>query len=210
MVRLSRRRFLVSTLASALVLSAAGAQAFTPSGSDTVWVKRIEDYLNAITTLRARFLQAASNGDIAKGTFYMRRPGRLRIQYDPPSPVLILADGHRLIYVDKELESLNMVPIEDTLAAFLVRPHIDFKGDVAITGFSHAKGTLRVTLTHAREANGGQLTLVFDDNPLRLRLWVVNDAQGTETRVALSDTEFGAALGDELFETPANLKDPAR
>ena len=209
MTRLSRRRFLISTLA--LMLKAAvPAHAFTPGTEEAAWIKRVESYLNAITTLRARFLQVASTGEVAKGTFFMRRPGRLRIQYDPPSPVLILADGHRLIYVDKELDSVNMVPIEDTLAAFLVRPHIDFGGDVAVTAFAHDKGTLRVTLAHAREANGGQLTLVFDDNPIRLRLWVVTDGQGTETRVALSDAEFGLPLDDGLFETPPSITDPAR
>lgn len=202
-----RRKFLrfglAAVTASAVTVSimaaprALHAAITTP---DRVFIARIESYLNSITTMRASFLQIASTGELARGTFYMRRPGRLRIEYAPPSPVLIVADGHRLTYYDKELETANVAPIDDTLAGFLAREHISFDGDVAVIAFVRGRGTARITVSRRAEPEGGTLTLVFDDNPIRLRQWEVTDPQGTRTRVALEAPEFGMALADELFE----------
>jgi outer membrane lipoprotein-sorting protein len=197
------RRTFLALLGAALVLGASHAGAATPEkgtiGRDE-WLRRLETYLGAITTMKADFLQVASTGEVAQGMFYMRRPGKLRIDYAPPSPVLIVADGHRLIYYDKELETVNMVPIEDTLAAFLVRETVRFSGDVTVTGFSHDGGLLRVVLARTKEPEGGSLGLIFDDDPLRLRQWIVTDAQGISTRVSLADATFGIELADSLFE----------
>lgn len=186
---------------AAFLLPGRGARAQALKGAERrAGLARIEGYLNSITTVKAGFLQVASTGEVARGTFYMRRPGRLRIEYDPPSPVLIVGDGHRLIYYDKELQTANMTPIDDTLAGFLAREHIRFSGDVTASNLIREKGTARVTLARTGEPEGGSLTLVFNDDPLRLRLWIVTDAQGTSTRVALSEPEFGLTLSDDLFE----------
>jgi outer membrane lipoprotein-sorting protein len=197
------RRTFLALMGAALLLGPARSDAAT-AGKAAIgrgeWLRRLENYLDAITTMKADFLQIASTGEVARGTFYMRRPGKLRIDYAPPSPVLIVADGHRLIYYDKELETVNMVPIEDTLAAFLVREDVRFSGDVTVTGFSHDGGLLRVVLARTKEPEGGTLGLIFDDDPVRLRQWIVTDAQGTATRVTLADAAFGVALADSLFE----------
>jgi outer membrane lipoprotein-sorting protein len=202
--RTGRRTFLTGI--GAVLLSApcaARARAAAPGGAPVgreEWLRRLESHLDSLTTMKAAFLQVSSTGEVARGTFYMRRPGKLRIEYAPPSPVLIVADGHRLIYYDKELETVNMVPIEDTLAAFLVRDDVRFAGDVKVAGFSHEGGLLRVVLARTREPEGGSLALIFDDDPLRLRQWIVTDAQGISTRVSLTDVTFGIALADSLFE----------
>lgn len=172
------------------------------SAADKVWLKKVESYLNAITTLKARFLQITSQGNLARGTFYLERPGRLRIEYDPPSPVLLVADGYRLIYYDKDLNSVNMVSLDDTLAAFLARKTIRFDGDVRVTHVSDREGVLRVTLVKKDAPGDGSLELVFDDSPLALRLWIVTDARGTRTRVSLQNPDFGLKLKSSLFDAP--------
>lgn len=198
-----RRTFIAGATAAAgafLLLPLAG-RAATPAARRED-LARIEAYLNSITTMKAGFMQVASTGEVAQGVFYMRRPGRLRIEYAPPSPVLIVGDGHRLIYYDKDLKSANMTPIDDTLAGLLVRERVQFSGDVAVTAFRHDAGTVRVTLAKAGEPEAGNLELVFSDAPLRLRLWIVTDTHGTQTRVALNEPEFGIRLADELFDVP--------
>lgn len=201
-----QRRFILliismMMLAIGLSLGVVRAQTMTKSfAADTRMLTRLEAYLNGISTMQSKFLQISSTGEIAQGNFYMRRPGKLRIDYDPPSPVLIVGDGHRLIYFDKELETASVAPIEDTLAGFLARDRVRFAGDVTVTAFTHTKGTVRVTLARSGEPEGGSLTLVFNDAPLRLRQWVVTDAFGTSTRVSLVEPVFGLALNDSLFE----------
>jgi outer membrane lipoprotein-sorting protein len=200
MLNARRRKFLLFGLAATTVLVAPRALMAAATTPDRVFIARIEAYLNAISTMRASFLQIASTGELARGTFYLRRPGRLRIEYAPPSPVLIVADGHRLTYYDKELETANVAPIDDTLAGFLARERISFDGDVTITAFARDRGTARITVARRAEPEGGSLTLVFDDSPIRLRQWDVTDPQGVRTRVALEAPEFGTALADSLFE----------
>lgn len=201
----ARRSFIAAATAAIVMLRAPALLHAATTGAASerkAELARIEAYLNAITTMKAEFMQFASTGEVAQGTFYMRRPGRLRIEYLPPSPVLIVGDGHRLIYYDKDLQTANMTPIDDTLAGLLVREQVRFSGDIAVTDYRHTKGTVQVTLARKNEAEAGNLALVFNDAPLRLRLWIVTDAHGTSTRVALNEPEFGLKLADELFETP--------
>jgi outer membrane lipoprotein-sorting protein len=193
----------IGTLVLAINLSLGVVRAQTvakPFTADAKLLTRIEAYLNGISTMQSKFLQVSSTGELAWGNFYMRRPGRLRIEYDPPSPVLIISDGHRLIYFDKELKTANVAPIEDTLASFLVRDPVRFSGDVKVAGLTQVKGIVRVTLARSGEPEGGILTLVFSNNPLRLRQWVVADAFGTSTRLSLVEPIFGIQLNDTLFE----------
>ena len=94
---------------------AAGPRRATLSPQDRADVERAETYLNQITTLKARFLQLAPHGGQAEGTAYFSRPGRMRLQYDPPSPMLVVADGTFLI-VSHNRKSLEQ--IRDILRRF--------------------------------------------------------------------------------------------
>ena len=162
-------------------------------------VLRIEAYLNGIDTLQARFLQVSSQGGTAEGDVYLARPGRMRIEYDPPVPVLIVADGSWLIYYDSELDQTTYLRLSATPAAILVDDVSLFSGDLAVTAFERAAGVLRVTVTRADEPLEGALTLVFTDRPLALKQWTVVDAQGIATTVSLIGTRFGISLDDDLF-----------
>lgn len=160
---------------------------------------RVESYLNGIRTLRARFLQVAENGASAEGDIMISRPGRMRIEYDPPSPHLIVANGSFLIYHEKKLNQTSYLPLSSSLAGFLVRDTIRLSGDVVVTGFEQQKGVVRVTLVKGDEADAGQLTLVFSDDPLQLRQWTVIDGQGSLTRISLVNPQFGVPLDKKLF-----------
>lgn len=170
------------------------------AGARAELTKRIEKYLNSIETLRARFLQIGPAGEVARGTVLISRPGKLRIEYDPPSPVLILTQGSYLMLYDKELDSRSYASLSDTLAGFLVRPEIRLSGDIEVRDLHRSKGVIRVTLVKADSPDSGRLTLVFSDDPLRLRQWVVVDEQGGETRVALEDPRFNIKLDRDAFE----------
>ncbi len=132
----------------------------------------------------------------------------MRIEYEPPTPYLVIADGHWLIYYDKELEEASYTALEGSLAGFLLRNRIRFGGDVAVADVERAKGVVRLTLTRAEEPDAGRLTLVFSTGPLELRQWAVRDATGADTRVALLEPRFGVALDRDLFRfTPPDGDD---
>lgn len=164
---------------------------------------KVANYLNDLTTLQADFLQIASTGESAEGSLYLERPKRLRIEYKPPTPILIVANGSYLSYVDTELKQVQHIALEDTPVAFLLRDKFDFSGgDVIVTGYEHAANTIRVSLVQRRDPLAGELTLVFSDQPMVLRKWVIVDAQGVVTNVTLLNPRFGFPMPDVAFEPP--------
>ena len=182
----------------------AAATAAPPAASlteqDRADVARVESYLNGIDTLRARFLQVSSDGGYAEGNLYIDRPGQMRIDYDPPVPVVVVANGNWLIYLDIKLQQVTHIPLGSTPAGILLRENPRLSGEVTITGFERAADALRITLVRTRDPAEGNLTLVFSDRPLLLRKWSVIDAQGVETSVSLMETHFGEPLKRSLFE----------
>lgn len=184
--------------APALAAPKAKPMALTPQQAAAV--DKAEAYLNDIRTLKARFLQSAPDGSVAEGVLYLSRPGKLRLEYDPPTPLLIIGNYQLLVYHDTQLKQTTQVPLSSTPAGILVSPKIDLNGaELTVTGFSDKEGLDRVTVTQTDEPQAGSITLVFTREPYQLRQWVVKDPQGQLTTVTLSDTRPGVALDQKLF-----------
>ncbi len=186
--------------AAAVPASAAPPRSATLIAADRADIGRIEAYLNRIGTLKARFLQVSSTGELSEGTLFISRPGKLRIEYDPPVPILIVASRGVLTYFDKELEQVSEIDLESTPAGILVGENISFfSGDFTLTRFKRQADAARITLVRTEDPQEGSLTLIFSDRPLTLRKWIVTDAQGVKTTVSLLKTRFGLPLNPELF-----------
>ena len=193
------------TLALTLSVVAWSAPASALDARDQADVGRIERYLNAITTLRSKFIQRASTGNIASGTVYISRPGKMRFEYDPPAPILLVADGIFLIYVDKDLEQISHVPISSTPISVLVSENVSLTESHDIAAVARGPGTVSVTLTMKSDPEAGAVRLLFTDAPLALKQWYIRDAQGVEVRVSLLDPERGAELDSGLFQVNPNM-----
>ncbi len=162
-------------------------------------IQRVQEYLNGIHTLQSRFQQFAADGSVASGTIYLERPGKMRIVYDEPVPILIVADGREVYYWDKKLQQLSQINVDETPAWFLLRPQIRLTGDVTVIGFERSPGALRIAMTETQHPDNGRLTLVMSDHPLQLRQWTVIDAQQKPITVALEEPHFGVQLSPTLF-----------
>ncbi len=207
------RRRLAAALLVALAPLAGPAAADPPPEAASLGeaersdIARIEDYLNRLGTVQARFLQISSNGGFAEGDIHISRPGKMRIEYDPPSPILIVANGRHLIYFDKELEQVSYMGLDSTPAGILLKEQVSFLGGgFTVTFFERSPGVLRLTLVKTDDPLEGSLSLVFNDRPMSLKKWIVTDAQGVVTTVSLMDVRFGAPLNPELFR----FKNPKR
>ena len=159
----------------------------------------IERYLTEIRTLRADFQQIGPEGDPAHGVFYLRRPGRLRVEYAPPVPVLIVGDGILLHYHDLELGQVNDWFIFDTPLGALTRDEVRFGEDLVVTAFEERDGFIGITVVQGDDPGAGSLTLVFSTDPLLLRLWRVKDPQGLVTTVTLHELKTNIRLRPTLF-----------
>jgi len=183
------------------VLSALSASdPYIMNAADKADVARVEAYLNSIGTMQARFVQVSSTGDMAEGEFFLSRPGDLRIDYDPPVPVLIVTSGLFLVYVDEELEQSTHIPISSTPVGVLVDDIIKLSGgDLQIIGVDRGSSTLRVGLAQTEDPYAGTITLAFSDAPLTLRQWTVRDSQGVVTDFALLNPRFDIDIDPEKF-----------
>jgi outer membrane lipoprotein-sorting protein len=168
------------------------------SARDQGDLQRIAAYLNSIGTMTARFYQRSANGGTAGGWLWMERPGRMRFQYDPPNPILLLADRFYVYYVDTQLAEVSQVGLKSTPAWFLLRAPISFN-DLVVTRFERGDNLLRITVVDPAAPDNGSLTMGFSDQPLALRQWTIVDQQRHVTTVSLSQQQFGMALDPNLF-----------
>jgi outer membrane lipoprotein-sorting protein len=176
------------------------AAALTPQ--DQADLKRIEIYLGNIKTMQALFEQTNPDGSTAEGELYLSRPGKMRFEYQPPVQMAIISDGNYVAVNDMELKSVQFFPVESTPVWFLLREAIKLSGDVTVTRFERGPKSLRITCVQTKDPNNGAITLVFQDDPLVLKQWIVLDPQHRLTTVALVDPQEGVPLKPEMFYLP--------
>ena len=186
-------------LALAWLLGGQPVAAALPAATHAGDIARIEDYLNDLTTLKADFVQINPDGGTVTGELYYQRPDKMRLDYDPPSDILIVSDGWWVIYYDRQLEQVSHLSIGSTPLGFLLSDEIRLSGDVTVTDVERSAGELHVTLVQTDEPNQGSIQLSFAEDPLELRRWTVLDAQGQATHVVLERPETGLSLDRELF-----------
>ena len=172
--------------------TAASAQSIAFSKAERADLARVETYMNALDTIQSRFVQANPDGSYSEGTMYLQRPGRLRFEYDPPDPYLIVVRGKWFIYIDTDLEHA-------TPAYFIVRKNIRFGDKLRVTRLLRGDNVLRVELEQTDQPDAGKVMLIFTDNPLQLRKWRIVDAQGDLTDTTLINPRYGVELADSLF-----------
>ncbi len=211
--RLLATAFVAAALAGTASPPAAAAPAAAKlSAQDQTIVAQVEEYLNGIRTLQSKFVQVAPDGRQATGTFYLSRPGKMRLEYDKPIKDFVVADGSFIFYWDGEMRQQSSAPIGSTLADFILRKNVRLSGDVTVAEVFQAPGVIEVSLFETKDAGKGTLTLVFEDHPFQLRKWRVLDAQGLTTEVALlnphTDVSFDSAMF--YFKEPKNGADYGR
>ena len=183
-----------------VTLGPAGANVI-PTAEEQETLERLEEHLSSLRSMHARFVQFNDEGGVVSGTFYLRRPGQLRFEYTPPSPILIVATGRQLIFYDAELEQVTYLPLSATPLAFLIADRFSFdRNDIEITRIKRDPGVISVSIIDPDNPGEGEITLIFSDGPLALRQWRVVDAQGKTTTVALSEVRTNLELDDALFK----------
>lgn len=206
----NRRRFLLAmaVLAAAVQLTLPTAYAAAPAGAklteqDRADLQRVAGYFNDIRSMKGRFLQIGPDGGAAEGQIWMSRPGRFRFEFDPPVPMLIVSDGTYIIMEDRELRSVERIPLNATPLDMLLREDVKFDDSVGIAKVERGAAILRITLFAPDRPKEGSLTLVFGDKPLEFAGWTVTDAQGKTTSISLSQLDFNPELSGRLFTDSA-------
>lgn len=171
------------------------------SAQDANVLQEAQRHLNNIRTIKAEFTQIAPDGAASTGMFYMQRPGKMRWQYNPPVPVIMVSRGSFMRYIDTELDQVSDIPLQGTLAELLAQDRLDFSDKKLKILRADAQDNVAViSVTQRTAPDEGELTFEFEQRPLKLRNIILKDAQGEETNISLSDAEYNIKLDPALFE----------
>ena len=197
---LDRRRLLLT--AAALALPALAHAADAPgalSAEDQALVDKAVAYLQGLTEAKGRFTQTDGRGAITTGELYLKRPGKARFAYDPPSGLTVVSDGGSVLVSDSRLKTFDSYPLGATPLSLFLAKTIRLDRGVQVTRVARAADGFSITARDGKKATSGQIVLSFTDNPMTLVGWAVTDAQGRSTQVRISGLQRVSGLDPGLF-----------
>ena len=174
-----------------------------PAAADGLSLGQISAYLNSFRTAEGTFTQLNDDGTTSTGKLMLKRPGRVRFDYDPPSGALVVADGDTVAVVDPLSNAgpqgypLNMTPLKLILAR-----HIDLAAEDMVAGRASDGETTTIRAQDPAHPDYGSIDLKFSNAPVRLTQWAVNDANDGRTVVMIDTLKTGVSLDNDLFRLP--------
>jgi outer membrane lipoprotein-sorting protein len=161
---------------------------------------RISLYLSSVQTMVGKFVQIGPDGGRTEGTFYIQKPGKVRFQYNPPTPIDIIADGSSVVVRDRNLATQDLYPLSQTPLRYLLADRIDLMRDTNVVNVS-ADDTFVTVIIEETELVAGtsRLMMMFDAKDLQLKQWTVTDPQGLDTTVAVFNLDSSKKPDPNLF-----------
>jgi outer membrane lipoprotein-sorting protein len=173
---------------------------------------RVSSYLSSLQTLVGNFVQVGPDGSKTKGDFYIQKPGKVRFEYDAPSPIAIIADGSSLAVRDTKLATQDIYPLSQTPLRFLLSDRIDLLKDTNVVNVTADDIYISVTIEEKQALIGtSRLMLMVGTKDGQLKQWTVTDPQGYDTTIAVYNLDSTKKVDPGLFKidftnyiTPAN------
>jgi outer membrane lipoprotein-sorting protein len=170
-------------------------------GSQRALVDRVSTYLSSVQTLIGDFVQIGPDGGRTVGKFYLQKPGRVRFEYDPPSPIEVIADGSQVAVRDRKLVTQDVYSLSNTPLRYLLADQIDLVRDTNLVAVSQDNNFVTVTIEERQILVGThRLVLMFGAKDMQLRQWTVTDPQGYETTVAVYNLDTAHRPDPDLFK----------
>ena len=168
---------------------------------------KIENFFINLNTLEANFIQVSPSGNISNGKIFIDLPGKLRLDYNKPSNLLITCKGFWLVVQDRKRKSTNNIPLQQTPFAILLDKKINFNNNKIILDLKKSLGIISLKVQLAENVKAGELILEFSDNPFILKKWIIKDIIGDETTVFIQNSKLGHKLPFILF-FPEDFPEP--
>lgn len=196
---MNRRHFLLAPLALAAFA--------TPAFAAKISLNALSNYINSITTAQSPFTQINGDGTISTGTLYIRRPGRIRFEYNPPEKSLVMAGGGQVAIFDgKSNTGPEQYPIKRTPLSLILERNVDLNRRQMVVGHSVDGPKTIVKAQDPEHPEYGNIQLVFTGDPIELRQWIITDGSGFQTTVILGALQTGVTLSARLFDITAEAK----
>jgi outer membrane lipoprotein-sorting protein len=180
--------------------NAAPRQATAFDANQRALLDRVSGYLSSVQTLVGSFVQVGPDGRRVEGTFSIQKPGKVRFQYKPPTPIDIIADGSSVVVRDRSLDTADFYPLSQTPLRYLLADRIDLLRDTDVVSVSADDTFVTVVIEETQVMIGtNRLMLMFDAKTLVLKQWTVTDPQGLDTTVAVYNLDMTKKPDPNLF-----------
>ena len=161
---------------------------------------RISMYLSSVQTMVGNFAQVGPDGQRTQGTFYIQKPGKVRFEYNPPTPIDIIADGSSVVVRDRNLATQDLYPLSQTPLRYLLADRIDLLRDTDVVSVTSDDTFVTVVVEEKQLVVGtSRLMVMFDAKDLGLKQWTVTDPQGLDTTVAVYNLDATKKPDPNLF-----------
>ena len=195
---LTRRAFTAAALAATLA---------SPAAAERIPLGELSQYLNELTTARGSFTQVAGTGEVSTGTIFIKRPGRVRFEYNPPERSMVIAGGGSLAVFDPRSDEPARYALNQTPLSIILARDVDLARANMVTGHTSDGLTTTVRAQDPENPEYGSIDLVFTGSPVELRQWIINDGDGGTTTVILGELDRDVRVPDRLFNIIAETKD---
>ncbi|MBE0452624.1 MAG: outer membrane lipoprotein carrier protein LolA [Roseovarius sp.] len=185
-----------------LMVPALWAVMTLPAAAEKLSLGEISSYLNSLRTAEGQFTQVNEDGSISTGRILLKRPGKVRFEYDPPEAALVVADGATVGIIDPRSNERQGYPLHRTPLKIILERNVDLTRARMVTGHASDGTATTVRAQDPDNPDYGSIDLVFTADPVELRQWIINDANGGRTTVILGDLATGVRLSDENFVIP--------
>jgi outer membrane lipoprotein-sorting protein len=164
-------------------------------------IERVNNYLSNMQVLSGKFVQVAPDGRRTQGDFYISKPGRVRFEYDDPSPIELIADGQSVVVRDRRLATQDVYPLSQTPLRFLLSDHVDLMKDTSLVAVYADDVFVTVVVEEKNGVVGtSRLMIMFSAKDMQLKQWTVTDPQGYDTTVAVYNLDTSRRPDPAMFK----------
>ncbi len=173
-------------------------------------IEKVSGFFNRFETLTGQFTQIGPRGNVSGGVFYVSKPGKMRFEYHPPSPYLIVSDGTWVIIQNKKNQRTDYYPLSVTPLKLVLSQKVDLANQARILDVANRDGWITLTLADKNRSVPGQLSLVYNEDKAAVEQWTIIDGEGRRTTITMSELATGGQHNEALFRVKRPRKDSGR
>ncbi|MBT9370627.1 outer membrane lipoprotein carrier protein LolA [Rhizobium sp. CSW-27] len=195
------RRHLVLGLAGLAAVGLSGVPALAQGGAPSDAAQKIADHFSSVKTMMGEFVQFGPRGEQTGGKFFIERPGKLRFNFEDPSPIRVIADGNNVVVGNLKLKTWDLYPLSKTPLSLLLADRIDLSNQM-VRDVKEESDLTTIVLGNKTVFGDSTITMMFDPKTYDLRQWTITDLQGKDTTVMIYNVQTGVRFDDKVFTIP--------
>jgi len=184
-----------------------GTPAISLADGKVAAIQSISDHFSSVPTMTGEFIQFGSNGEQTGGKFYIHRPGRIRFDYEDPSPIMVVSNGRTLAVNNRKLKTWDYYPLSKTPLSLLLSEEIKIR-DKSIKLVDPQPDVTKVVMGDRQVFGDSEITMLFDPESKDLRQWTIKDTRGRETSVMIFNVEKNVTIPKKLFHIDTSKRGP--